>query len=142
FSLFLTGSEANRKATKAFLDRHPHLNATSLAGNVTLAELAWLFSRAECVVSVNTGILHLAALAGCPTIALNGPTNPLRWGPVGEICLSLLPHNPHSAYLNLGFEYGSHKKHPCMQDLAPGDVIAALKKLGVIPENTQAFSAQ
>jgi len=50
--------------------------------------------------------MHLAAIAGVPTIALNGPTNPLRWGPLGPKTRALLPEKGRSAYLNLGFEYG------------------------------------
>ena len=100
----------------------------SLAGRTSLPGLAWLLSRADAVVSVNTGIMHLAALAGAPTVGLHGATNPRRWGPVGPRCVSLLPRAGRCAYLDLGFEYPADAE-PALQHLPVEDVLAALHTL-------------
>jgi ADP-heptose:LPS heptosyltransferase len=86
FEVYLTGGPADAPRNDAFLRAHPQCPAISLAGRTSLAGLAWLFSRATAVVSVNTGTMHLAALAGAPTVGLHGPTNPLRWGRWGVMC--------------------------------------------------------
>jgi heptosyltransferase III len=80
-----------------------------LAGRATLRETAQSLLNAAAVVSVNTGIMHISALLGRPTIALHGPTNPRRWGPLGESCTVIGP-GPECGcgYLNLGFEYPAH----------------------------------
>ncbi len=58
----------------------PTEKLASIAGECGLAELIEVLDRARCVVSVNTGVMHLAAAAGTWTIALNGPTNSRRVG--------------------------------------------------------------
>ena len=53
----------------------------NLAGQVSLAELAAIISKAKLYIGPDTGITHLAAATGIPVIALFGPTNPLKWAP-------------------------------------------------------------
>lgn len=55
--------------------------AINLAGTLRLAQAADLISKASIYVGPDTGITHLAAALGVPTIALFGPTNPVKWGP-------------------------------------------------------------
>jgi lipopolysaccharide heptosyltransferase I len=54
-----------------------------LAPPTTPASTARLAARAALCVGVDTGPTHLAAAAGTPTLALFGPTDPVRFGPVG-----------------------------------------------------------
>ncbi len=56
-------------------------NAINLCGTLTLAQTADLISRAVLFVGPDTGITHIAASTGTPTIALFGPSNPVKWGP-------------------------------------------------------------
>ena len=55
--------------------------AIDLAGRLSLAELAALLCNASLYVGPDTAITHLAAATGTPTVALYGPTNPVKWGP-------------------------------------------------------------
>ncbi len=55
----------------------------SLAPPSPPAASARLASRAALFVGADTGPTHLAAAAGTPTLALYGPTDPARFGPVG-----------------------------------------------------------
>ena len=48
-----------------------------------LTELASLLAGAGLFVGNDSGISHLAAAAGCPTLAIFGPTDPAVWGPTG-----------------------------------------------------------
>ncbi|HEY9524440.1 MAG TPA: glycosyltransferase family 9 protein, partial [Thermopolyspora sp.] len=52
-----------------------------LAGRTSLRELCALVSRARLVISVDTGIAHLAAAYGTPSVTIFGPESPARWGP-------------------------------------------------------------
>jgi heptosyltransferase-3 len=50
-------------------------------GQLGWGELATLLARAHLYVGPDTSVTHLAAAAGCPTVALYGPTDPRLWGP-------------------------------------------------------------
>ncbi|MBV8552265.1 MAG: glycosyltransferase family 9 protein [Acidobacteriaceae bacterium] len=49
-----------------------------------LASLASWIRGARLYIGNDSGITHLAAAAGCPTLALFGPTNPAVWAPRGR----------------------------------------------------------
>ncbi|HET9132402.1 MAG TPA: glycosyltransferase family 9 protein, partial [Terriglobia bacterium] len=40
--------------------------------------------RCRVFIGNDSGITHLAAYLGCPTIALFGPTDPRIWAPIGR----------------------------------------------------------
>jgi ADP-heptose:LPS heptosyltransferase len=58
-------------------------NAIDLVGRVSLPEIAAFLSRADLFVGNDSGLMHLAAAAGAPTIGLFGPTNAVEYGPAG-----------------------------------------------------------
>ena len=57
------------------------VDTINLAGQVSLAELTYIISKAKLFIGPDTGITHLAAATGIPVIALFGPTNPVKWAP-------------------------------------------------------------
>ena len=52
-----------------------------LAGKASFAQLAAILAVAQCYIGPDTVVTHLAAASGCPTVALFGPSNPVKWGP-------------------------------------------------------------
>jgi len=56
----------------------------NLAGQTSLKELAYLYSKCRLLVTTDTGPMHIAAAMGCPVVALFGPTAPWRTGPYGD----------------------------------------------------------
>jgi len=50
-------------------------------GQLAWPQLAGLLSQARIYIGPDTSVTHLAAAAGCPTVALYGPTDPRLWGP-------------------------------------------------------------
>jgi heptosyltransferase-3 len=52
--------------------------------NLSLIELADYLRTVRCFIGNDSGITHLAAYLGCPTVALFGPTDPRVWGPIGR----------------------------------------------------------
>jgi hypothetical protein len=71
--------------------RHPHpaLRADLSQGErflagLSLREVAQQLRRCRAYIGNDSGITHLAAYLGCPTIALFGPTDPRIWGPLGR----------------------------------------------------------
>jgi ADP-heptose:LPS heptosyltransferase len=53
----------------------------NLTGNTSLASLAALISRADWVISNDSGPMHLAAALGVKTLGIFGPTDPQLYGP-------------------------------------------------------------
>lgn len=58
--------------------------ALDLRGRLTLAEAAACFERAALFVGNDSGLMHLAAAAGAPTLGLFGPTPSAEYGPAGR----------------------------------------------------------
>ena len=53
----------------------------NLVGRLAFPEIAALIARAVVYVGPDTATTHLAAATGTPTVALFGPSNPVKWGP-------------------------------------------------------------
>ena len=100
----------------------------NLAGKISLSQTCRVLRDAAGVVSVNTGIMHLAAAVGGTVLALNGPVPARRWGPVGERAVSIDSEVEGCGYLNLGFEY-ENQREDCMALIEPERVFSLLKKM-------------
>ena len=55
-----------------------------LVQGVSLVRLAAILERCHCFLGVDSGITHLSAAVGIPTVAVFGPTDPDIWGPRGN----------------------------------------------------------
>lgn len=53
----------------------------NLAGKLNFAHMAYLLANAKLYVGPDTVTTHLAAACGAPTVALFGPSNPVKWAP-------------------------------------------------------------
>ena len=75
------------KTDKAIADEIVSLSggrAVSLAGKTNLRELIAVISRANFIVSNDSGPMHIAAALNVPVFAVFGPTDPFRTGPYGK----------------------------------------------------------
>ena len=80
--VILTGGESERALVEHIASQITHKHLAFIG--IPLIMLAGIISCADCFISGNTGIMHLAASLKIPCIALHGPTNPVQWGPYGE----------------------------------------------------------
>jgi ADP-heptose:LPS heptosyltransferase len=74
------------------------------AAGLSLRETLRLLARAELVVSVDTGVMHMAAALGVSLVALHGPSSPHRWGPIGKKAIVVEAPTSGGGFLSLGFE--------------------------------------
>jgi len=58
--------------------------AVSAVGDLSIPESAALLARCRCLVSADTGPLHLATAIQTPVVGLFGSTDPRRTGPIGR----------------------------------------------------------
>lgn len=56
-------------------------SSTRRMGHLSLPALGYLLSCASLYVGTDTAVSHMAAAVGTPTVALFGPSNPVKWGP-------------------------------------------------------------
>jgi len=59
-------------------------DAIDLTGKLTLSEAAACLARCALFVGNDSGLMHLAAAAGTPTLGLFGPTPAAEYGPAGR----------------------------------------------------------
>lgn len=82
YRIALTGSEDPVElAYVEDLARDMPTGTLNLAGKLSLGGAGYLLSRAALYVGPDTALTHMAAAVGVPTVALYGPTDPVKWGP-------------------------------------------------------------
>lgn len=79
-SVVLTGSSAETELAAALPTSLPAIN---LVGKTSILQLGALLERCEICLTCDSGPMHIAAAVGTPTIALFGPTDPIRHKPYG-----------------------------------------------------------
>lgn len=82
-TFILTGTSTEhpliREFTKLYRGR-----AADAADAGSISHTAAILQRTLLLVSNDTGVMHLGAALGVPTVGLFGPTSPDHWGPVGQ----------------------------------------------------------
>jgi ADP-heptose:LPS heptosyltransferase len=106
--------------------------AEVLIGREDISEVARVLTHAEMLVTVNTGIMHLGAILGVPTVSINGPTSIHRWGPIGPRVVNVCPPDESGGFLDLGFEYRGRLEN-VMEKISVADVLHAVQQLRGMP---------
>jgi len=112
----LTGAPADRDGNDAMMERvRPYARRfVRNAAGLSLRGTAAMLAHSCLVVSVDTGVMHMAAALGVPLVALHGPTSSRRWGPISERAIAVDSPLDGSGYLNLGWEH-SPRSLTCME---------------------------
>ncbi len=113
-----------------------------LDGRLDWPQLGGLLAEARVYVGPDTSVTHLAAAAGCPTVALYGPTDPRLWGPwpVGGLtdlggagahsaprqCLAGAERAAVHAVPARRLRAAARQLQPCLDELSSAQVIAAV----------------
>ena len=123
YKIYVTGSKSDYLVNAEIFEDLPVIN---IAGKLSVQETAQFLRKAKCIISVNTGIMHLAGALNLPTFCLHGPTNPNRWGAVGKNVYSFSPLQSGHFCLHLGYEKICPKCR-CMDQILPEKVFAKIK---------------
>jgi len=106
--------------------------ARDLTGH-DLRDAILALASAAVAVSNDSGLLHVAAAVGTPSIGIFGPTSPWHWAPLNPLAATIaaqseLPCRPcHKPVCRLGH-------HRCMRDIPADDVLAATRRaLAAVP---------
>lgn len=128
--IVLTGAPSDRGCNAAIIERVQPWSrgfVRNVAG-LNLQQTAATLAHSRMVVSVNTGVMHMAAALGASLVALHGPTSSKRWGPISEKAIIVDSPAAGCGYLNLGWEYPP-RPPACMECIRYEDVRDACREL-------------
>ncbi len=105
--LVITGAPGDVERSERLMDRMgaEGVRAVCFISPDGFVSLAHLLIRARVVISVNTGVMHLAAIVGAATVSINGPNRNSRWGPIGPFAQGVEAPGEGCGYLHLGFNF-------------------------------------
>jgi ADP-heptose:LPS heptosyltransferase len=128
--IVLTGAPSDRESNDELISDVPAAARCFVknAAGQSLQATAETLAHSRLVVSVNTGVMHMAATLGVPLVALHGPTSSKRWGPISERAIVVDSPLDGCGYLNLGWEYPTLPPR-CMECIRYGDVREACRSL-------------
>ncbi|MBF0491234.1 MAG: glycosyltransferase family 9 protein [Deltaproteobacteria bacterium] len=132
-SIILTGSEQDKYHNELVIEKIDGVinqNIINAAGVFSFEELASVLYYSQVVITVDTGILHYAAVIGAKVISLHGPSNPKRWGGVGPNVYPLVPSKEGCCFLNYGFEF-KNRATDCMNYITVENVVSEFNKINV-----------
>jgi heptosyltransferase-2 len=121
--IVLTGSSTEQTLAD---DLPASLPAINLIGRTSILQLGALLERCEVCLTCDSGPMHIAAAVGTPTIALFGPTDPVRHKPYGTghtivekpvVCRPCYKQTCHR----------QDAPHLCMTEIDPAEVVKALE---------------
>ncbi|HOJ30718.1 MAG TPA: glycosyltransferase family 9 protein [bacterium] len=102
------------------------LKVFNLAGKTTFRQLAYLLSCSELLITNDTGTMHLASAMKCPVIAIFGPGNPQRYGPIGN--RNIVLHTQRDCFPCV-VESKCKREFICMNDVTIEDVCGAVLQM-------------
>src|SRR5262249_39677930 len=115
-------AEAQLLSTTALVD---------LRGTMTLPEVAGALARAGACVTIDNGIMHLAAAVRTPTIALFGASPWDVWAPRAPWLHLALPSEPCNLCQQARFLNDAclRERHVCMLSIGPDAVFRKLQQV-------------
>lgn len=96
-------------------------------GETSLQELAALLARCDLVISNDSGPVHVAAAVGTPTITIFGPSDDVKYRPLGEkhkvvkTAIDCRPCGKHQCPLG---------HHRCMTEIKVDEIVNVIEKSG------------
>jgi lipopolysaccharide heptosyltransferase II len=122
--IFVGGNEDRELVRSVLADMKN--KAVSAAGDLSIPESAALLSKCRCLVSADTGPLHLATAVQTPVVGLFGSTDPRRTGPIGrghQVIIKRLACVPcEEKHCRFG-------TRACMADITVEEVFSAVEKV-------------
>ncbi len=128
--IYLTGAPGDEAVAAGIMRKLRHPEAvTSTIGRSPLAELPALMAGAALFLGNDSGLKHIAAGLGIPTVGVHGGTlDPREWGPVGTAAVAVARSVVCSPCYLAKVE-DCRRGLACLRQLEPGPVYEACKRL-------------
>lgn len=125
--LLILGGEDDRWAAEAVRRSIPRERLIDAVGRTDLLVAYAMLKRARLFIGNDSGLMHLAAAAGAPTLGLFGPSDERLYGPWGEAARLVRGPRDFAAFKAIDPELSNAVCH--MQDLSIARVVAAARAL-------------
>jgi len=86
-------------------------------------------AAANVAVTNDSGLMHVSAAIGTPTVAIFGPTSPWHWQPLNPVAAILEPPGDEAARARARNEGNEAVRHRRTADVAVDTVLAAVRKV-------------
>ena len=120
----IVGSAADRPVAAEVLRAGKRAGVLDLTGATDLASLAGVFTHCRCLVTNDSGAMHLAAAVGTPVTAVFGPTDDRATSLRGDAHRSIVGE----AWCRPCMLRECPIDHHCMRSIAAADVAAAARR--------------
>lgn len=118
------GAESERASLAPLLGAVPPGRLVDLVGRLDLATVHACLGRSSLFIGNDSGLMHVAAASGVPTLGLFGPSSEVFYGPFGAKCRSV--RGPRSFEDICHAADFDHRSQDCMmRDLTPARVVEA-----------------
>jgi ADP-heptose:LPS heptosyltransferase len=125
--LLLLGGNEDKLVTKVVRHALPRPRVIDLAGSADLLVGYAALKRARLFIGNDSGLMHMAAAAGAPTLGLFGPSDERQYGPWGERARVLRGPRDFETFKRLDPGLNQPMQH--MSDLSVEAVLGAARRL-------------
>lgn len=125
--ILLGPAEVERSMSDELTSAIGSIRNFEIVNGLSLSAVASLLSRTKIYIGNDSGITHMAAMLGTPTVAIFGPTDDRIWGPRGEnvrIVRSAAACSPCSPE-----RLASCRNPGCLSQVGVDDVLTAARSL-------------
>jgi len=127
-AIAVLGAENEREAAAPVLGAIPADRRIDLVGTQDLPTISACLLRSALFVGNDSGLMHMAAAAGIPTLGLFGPSRPERYGPWGSRAAWVTTEKPYSELVG-GKGYDHRTTETLMDSLSVDTVVRASASL-------------
>lgn len=125
YHVCVMGGDSEFDLGQAISAGHPQ-DVTNLCGQSSIGEAVDVIAAAQCVVSNDSGLMHVAAAVRTPVIGIYGPTSPEAYPPLSDSKAICWKHTLCSPCYMDQCPYG-HRA--CMMEITPQEVFEKLSGL-------------
>lgn len=127
-AIAVLGAENERDAAAPVLEAIPADRRIDLVGTHDLPTISACLLRTSLFVGNDSGLMHMAAAAGIPTLGLFGPSRPERYGPWGSRATWVATEKPYDELVG-GAGYDHRTTGTLMDSLSVDTVVRASANL-------------
>jgi len=128
--IYLVGGREDASVVESFYESLPHKRGVHmLAGKLDILEFTYALSKMTCLITSDSGPLHIAEALGVPVVSFFGPETPNLYGPLSERSMSFYNNLFCSPCLNVyNHKRSECQDNQCLKLISPEEVYEKVKK--------------
>lgn len=123
------GTDVERKQAETLISALPIERTLDLMGKLSLLEIQACLEQADMFIGNDSGLMHMAAAAGTPTLGLFGPSREQHYAPWGELTMAVRGDLEYHDLFPEDYDYRNADEHDLMAGLTVDKVYEATDRL-------------